>query len=509
MLQTQIDRHLARTSTSHPLQIAEVRVDAHYGSIGLTLCPGKRQSLAASGVWERDLVADMEAIRAWGAQAVVTLVEPDELEELRVSGLGAEVHRQHMAWFHLPIRDVSVPGADFEQAWMTYGARLCAMLRDGFKVLVHCKGGLGRAGTIAARLMIELGVEPERAIREVRLARPGAIETPEQEAYVKSQRTVLIPSPVISRDSQLDRAQGALLGLAVGDALGTTLEFSARDAGIRLTDMVGGGPFGLAPGQWTDDTAMALALGESLLADPFLNEYDLMERFVAWRETGAYSCTGDCFDIGITTSQALSRFRETGNPVAGSRDPRTAGNGSLMRLAPVAIRHWRYWQGPDVADGPISLLEDIAVRQSRTTHGAIEAIDACRMFAQVLAEAIAGEPRSAILQARSARDAAPAIGAIMAGRWRGKLRDQIASSGYVAHSLEAALWAVGSTGTFEEAVLAAANLGDDADTTAAITGQLAGAIYGASAIPVRWLTMLAWEPRIRTLATTLFEAGEA
>ena len=341
-----------------------------------------------------------------------------------------------------------------------------------------------------------------------RIAYPGANETAEQESSVKSQHSVLMPSPRISRDSQLDRAQGALLGLAVGDALGTTLEFSDRDTEILLTDMVGGGPFDLVPGQWTDDTAMALALGESLKADPYLNEHDLMTRFVAWLESGAYSCTGTCFDIGVTTSKALTRFRETGNPIAGSSDARTAGNGSLMRLAPVAIRHWSTIGEFGDADDPPNVLEDIAIRQSRTTHGASDAIDACRVFARMLAEAIAGRPRNEILQARSDQAAAPAIAAIMAGSWRGKRRDEIAASGYVAHSLEAALWAVGSTGTFEEAVLTAANLGDDADTTAAITGQLAGALYGASAIPDHWLAKLAWEPRIRSLATALFEAGE-
>ncbi|NCP15264.1 MAG: hypothetical protein GW858_14075 [Sphingomonadales bacterium] len=509
MRRSKANVHCARTSTTHPLQIAEIFPAAGYGSIGLTLCPGKWQPLAESGTWERDMVADVQAIRAWGAQAVVTLIEAEEAEELRVSGLGDEVRRQHMAWFHVPIRDVSVPGADFERAWKTAGARLRAILRDGFKVLVHCKGGLGRAGTVTARLMIELGMEPDRAIQAVRLARPGAIETREQEAYVRRQQRALNSLPSQTPESRIDRAEGALLGLAVGDALGTTLEFSARDFGKGVTTIVGGGPFDLAPGEWTDDTAMALALGESLLADPLLSEDDLMQRFASWRETGAYSCTGTCFDIGMTTSMAISRFRETGNPIAGSCDPRSAGNGSLMRLAPVAVRHWSNKHDPSAANNAPSLLDDIAVRQSRTTHGASEAIGACRIFARLLAEAIAGQPRHEILRPRCEPDVAPAIKAIMAGNWRGKRRDQIASTGYVVHSLEAALWAVGSTATFEEAVLAAANLGDDADTTAAVTGQLAGGIYGASAIPEHWLALLAWEPRIRTLASALFAASEA
>ena len=160
-----------------------------------------------------------------------------------------------------------------------------------------------------------------------------------------------------------------------------------------------------------------------------------------------------------------------------------------MRLAPVAIRFWQ----------DRAILSDVAARQSATTHAVPEAMDACVAFAEVLADAIQGQPRSEVLRDR-AGPYAGAIGPIMAGSWRGKRRNQIHASGYVAHSLEASLWAVSRTGSFEEAVLLAANLGDDADTTAAITGQLAGALYGAAGIPQRWLDKLAWEPRIRRMA---------
>ena len=256
--------------------------------------------------------------------------------------------------------------------------------------------------------------------------------------------------------------------------------------------MVGGGPFRLEPGQWTDDTAMALALADSLAASGGIDEADLMHRFVRWYEHGEYSCTGSCFDIGITTRQALARWKRTGNPTAGSTDPQTAGNGSLMRLAPVAIRFWR--------DRPA--LRDVAARQSATTHAAPEAIDACVAFAEVLADAIEGRPRSQVLCDRVGTYAG-AIRSIMAGSWRGKDRNHVQASGYVAHSLEASLWSVGRTGGFEEGVLLAANLGEDADTTAAIAGQLAGALYGANGIPQRWRDQLAWEPRLRNATRTL------
>jgi len=161
-----------RTSVSHFLQIAEVRV-GECGSIGLTLCPGKKDSAAMTGGWDRDLALDLNAVRLWNAAAVVTLAEEKELDLLEVPQLGREVVRRHMSWFHLPIVDASTPDAYFEQAWKLHGERLRSILRQGFNVLIHCRGGLGRAGTIAARLLVELGVGPQEAIQQVREVRPG------------------------------------------------------------------------------------------------------------------------------------------------------------------------------------------------------------------------------------------------------------------------------------------------------------------------------------------------
>jgi ADP-ribosyl-[dinitrogen reductase] hydrolase len=397
-----------------------------------------------------------------------------------------------MAWFHLPIADVSAPDGSFETAWTEAGRQLRSRLRNGFDIVVHCKGGLGRAGTVAARLLSELGMEPADAIQAVREARPGAIETDEQEDHILRQRRVAVTAPSEAKGAIRERAAGALLGLAVGDAIGTTLEFRSRDTYPPLSDMVGGGPFQLKPGEWTDDTAMALALAESLARCGGLDEFDVMRRFCAWRDEGRYSCTGTCFDIGVTTSAALDRWQRSGNPVAGSADPGTAGNGSLMRLAPVAIRYW----------DDLETLRDVAARQSRTTHAAPEAVDACIAYAEILAHAIAGRPFDT-LHVSEAPGLAPRIDEIVSGAWRGKSRNEIQSSGYVAHSLEAALWSVARSGSFEEAVLTAANLGDDADTTAAIAGQLAGALYGVSGIPDKWRAQVAWGEQIAGIADSL------
>ena len=197
---------------------------------------------------------------------------------------------------------------------------------------------------------------------------------------------------------------------------------------------------------------MALALADSLGASETLDCRDLMERFVKWRRDGDYSCSRHCFDIGNTTRRALERYLQTGDPLAGSPDPGSAGNGSLMRLSPVALRFWH--------DRP--RLVATAAEHSRTTHGAEEAVGACRASAELLADAIAGRPRADVLAPRRF-EGSPAIARVMTGSWRGwrgRARETIRSSGYVVHTLEAALRSVARTGDFRNAVLRAANLAD-------------------------------------------------
>lgn len=293
--------------------------------------------------------------------------------------------------------------------------------------------------------------------------------------------------------SREDRALGAWIGLAIGDAVGTTLEFKSRDGGPPLTDMVGGGPFRMPPGGWTDDTSMALCLAESLLHDPALDPRDLMDRFVRWWRQGENSHTGSCFDIGIATRQALQRYVANGDPSAGSTDPMSAGNGGIMRLAPVAL-----------VSRDADRAADLARRQSRTTHGAVACADAADLMARILVAAIDGAGSAAFDIARDRAQVAE-VAAIAAGLWRGKGRADIRSTGYVVHTLEAALWATANADGFAAAVLLAANLGDDADTVAAVTGQIAGALHGLSAIPATWLAKLAWRGRIEELGWRLLE----
>jgi len=265
----------------------------------------------------------------------------------------------------------------------------------------------------------------------------------------------------------LDRSLGCLFGLAVGDAVGTTVEFKPRGTFAPLTDMVGGGPFRLRAGQWTDDTSMALCLAASLVEKGGFDPRDQMERYVRWRDEGYMSSTGSCFDIGTTVNAALTRFARTGDPFAGSTDPQTAGNGSIMRLAPIALFY--HHVAPSFSSArtvPARGLSHYAAESSRTTHAAPEAIDACRLLASILSRALAGADKATALLGDAATfTGAPAIQALARGDWREKSDRHIAGTGYVVKSLEAALWCVWTTETFEEAILRAANLGDDADTT--------------------------------------------
>jgi len=299
---------------------------------------------------------------------------------------------------------------------------------------------------------------------------------------------------------ELGRFRGCLLGLAVGDAVGTTVEFAPRGSFRPLTDMIGGGPFQLEPGQWTDDTSMALCLATSLIVRQGFDPIDQMNRYCRWWQLGYLSSNGTCFDIGSTVGAALRHYQATGDPFSGSTDPYAAGNGSLMRLAPIPM-----FYHPDRAR-----IRHYSAESSRTTHGARECIDACRLFGEMLARAFDGATKTEILFWHEAAELeSDALQAIAGGDYRDKTADDISGSGYVVHCLEAALWCFLTTESFAAAILQAANLGQDADTTAAVCGQIAGAYYGESGIPPLWLDRLTMREEIETLAEALRSATAA
>ncbi|MEN6292236.1 MAG: ADP-ribosylglycohydrolase family protein [Methanobacterium sp.] len=299
----------------------------------------------------------------------------------------------------------------------------------------------------------------------------------------------------------IDRARGSIIGLAVGDALGVPLEFKSPGTFEPVEDMIGGGSFNLKPGEWTDDTSMALCLAESLIEKQGFDPADQLERYTLWYREGYLSVNGKCFDIGNTTREALHKFEETHGPYCGPTYERSAGNGSIMRLAPVPIF---YFSSPEDAVSN-------AGKSSRTTHGHILTVDACRYMAGLIVGAMMGHKKEQILSCRycpvsgfwDTHELAPEIDEIARGSFKHKNPPEVVGSGYVVKSLEAALWAFYNSDNFEEGALTAVNLGDDADTTGAVYGQIAGAYYGESGIPESWKNKLTCCDLIQSFADRL------
>jgi len=296
-----------------------------------------------------------------------------------------------------------------------------------------------------------------------------------------------------------------MLGLAAGDALGTTLEFKPQGTFTPIDDMVGGGPFHLQPGQWTDDTSMALCLAASLVETGGFDPTDQIERYLRWLREGYMSSTGARFDVGNTVRAALAKYETSRNPYSGPTAPDTAGNGSLMRLAPVPLFF---------ASDPREAIAR-AADSSRTTHGAPDAVDACRYFAGLILGALQGLDKDELLADGfspvpglwNEAPLSPKVAEVAAGSFKSLQTAEIEAGGYVVESLQAALWAFHRADDFRSGALLAVNLGDDADTTGAVHGQLAGAYFGEAAIPAEWREKLALKDVILDLADRLHKHG--
>jgi ADP-ribosylglycohydrolase len=269
--------------------------------------------------------------------------------------------------------------------------------------------------------------------------------------------------------------------------------------------MVGGGSFSLLAGQWTDDTSMALCLAASLLECHAFNPKDQLERYVRWWRQGYMSCTKKCYDIGGTTSAALSRFVKTKAEYCGSDRPNTAGNGSLVRIAPIALYY---------AKSPEKALE-FAEQSSRTTHAYPTCLDASRYFASLILGALDGASKENLLSPNfeptpgyfTAHPLAAPVEHLRKGSYKTKPATEVRGNGYVINSLEAALWAFANSSRFEEGALKAVNLGEDSISTGAIFGQLAGAYYGVHAIPEKWRNRLELLHYLEKVADELLESN--
>ena len=385
----------ARTSQTHPLQIAEVRASPLHGRIGITFCPGKHDSIAHTGAWARELAADLDVIAAWGARLVLTLVEPAELAALKVPDLGTEVRARGLDWRHLPIPDYSVPGAGFEAQWQTHGREIRALLRQGGDMVVHCKGGLGRAGTIAARLLVELGMPPEQAVREVRRVRPGAIETPAQLALVKRTKAIDdADEEVIDTASmqKVGRSMGSHPGGIYQDAAGRrfyvkSLESAAHARNefiaARLYQLAGAPTLTYVKAEAPDQVATVFVA----LAKRHVSELSAEERRAAqcWLGVHAWTANWDAagFDgdnqgvvNGVVTTLDVGgalEFRAQGDPKGRAFGPRV-GELDTLRTDPDNPHAARLFgdmssAAIDAAIAVVTRIPDDAIRTVVAAHG--------------------------------------------------------------------------------------------------------------------------------------------
>jgi hypothetical protein len=328
-------------------------------------------------------IPKLDAVLQTGVSHFIDLTEEHEGLEpysqiLDRIGEGKVAHRR------LSIKDVSIPTEKSSMASILDA--IDVILAEGGIVYLHCWGGIGRTGTVVGCWLARHGFEGDLALKKLRslwqhCAKSSTRQSPEtreQEQYILQWK---------EHNEQADRYLGCLFGLAAGDALGTTLEFKSPGSFTPIDDMIGGGPFSLQPGEWTDDTSMALCLAESLIHCSGFDPEDQIKRYVRWMEEGYLSSTGTCFDIGNTVSAALHNYKRTGKPYSGSMDSNSAGNGSIMRLAPVPM----YF-----ASDPAKAI-DLSGESSRTTHGTKVCIDACRYMGALIVGALNGEEKDTLL----------------------------------------------------------------------------------------------------------------
>lgn len=486
-----------RTSSSHPLRIDTLELGR--GRLGLTFCPGKQQRGALTGNWERNLEADLDAIQDWGASAVVSAIEPHELVALGVPQLGERVEARGMDWYPVPIRDVDVPDERAEHMWSYVAARLRGLLAGGGSAVIHCKGGLGRTGTLAALLVAgELGVTADEAIAQVRRARPGAIETADQEAYVRRVAAAANPAS--------DRILGCLLGGAIGDAFGYTVEF------MRLHDIRARyGPDGLTEPVFddgklvvTDDTQMTLFTIEGMClardpANPESLRASVHAAYLRWLETQRSRNAHDGPEGWLLRERVLYARRAPGitcmsaleSGVCGTIDEPindSKGCGGVMRVAPVGLHTG--WSADQAFD--------LAASFAAITHGHPSGYWSSGAMARIIRDLLDGAelpaaiegalarlhtvPRGdetatclqkAVTLANSPSDTDTAIRELGQG-WVGE------------EALAIAAFAMLRAATFTDAIRIAANHDGDSDSTASLAGQLWGATHGLDGIPNAW-----------------------
>lgn len=502
---------MAKTSESHPLQINGVVIEQGQGEIGMTFCPGKKQSDALTGAWDRDLKTDMKAIAKYGAKALVSLIEEHELIDLSVPSeqIEQETSTRGIEWYHLPIRDVSTPDKSFENAWGYAGIRLRKLLADGNRIVLHCKGGLGRTGTIAARLLIEFGEEADSAIARVRASRSGAIETRGQEEYVRQCDSV---EDDLESVSISERVWACVLGGAIGDAFGYEVEFSGwseiqrrfGEKGIQEPVMKNGRLV------VSDDTQMTLFTLEGMLRSAELGKdteallESIRGSYLDWYGTqrsqdGGRTAVGELAQAPeMRVSQApgntcLSALGAGGHGTPDNHINDSKGCGGVMRVAPIGLLD-RF------SDKEVF---DLGARAAAFTHGHPTGYLASGMMSVIIHLLMEGKTlKDAVIKTlpilKEWSDHQETLVAVTKALELAEI-DSISTydavtklgEGWIAEeALAFGLYASLKGENFQQVLAVGANHSGDSDSTASIAGQLWGAWRGLDGIPQRWIQSL-------------------
>jgi ADP-ribosylglycohydrolase len=455
---------------------------------------------------ERQTRERLAKFAAAGIDSYLDLTVPGELDPY--SAL-LPVGTQYL---NLPLPDHSVPERP-EQMHAVLRA-IDAALATGRHLYIHCRAGIGRTGISVACHLAGHGLGGAQALvqlnelwqQNARSKRwPSVPETDEQAEYVRSWSMAPAPEldgvPMSAAQQLRDRFQGALLGLALGDALAAATQHRKPGSFVAVHDLLGGGPFDLPRGAWSDDTAMALCLADSLVETGGMDIRDQAARSQRWQREGYLSATGACLGITPTVARALALAGWRRNAAPGSHDPTQLEKESLSRIAPAVMFFLK----------DIALAQEAAADAARISHQAPIVLDACRLSAVLLHAALRGAGKTGILQAGAARSSSfrreiavlarrlPGMPTVQAGALRG--------DGNIVDALAAAAWAFASSSDYREGALKAVNLGGDSDVTAAVHGALAGAHYGARALPAQWRDSLLQREVIVELADRLLASA--
>lgn len=479
---------MKRTSETHPLFINDLAVGQ--GHIGITICPGKKGASVFGAAWDRDLNTDLSAIDAWGAEVVLTLVEPDELEMLGAGELGNTVQSMGMVWVHFPVPDLNIPNDDSLARWKEISPTLHRVLDQGGKILIHCRGGLGRAGTLAALLLIERGDTAEEAMSRIRDVRPGAIETAVQERFLRERASL--------PDRRAEMIRASLFGGAIGDALGAEIEFWKLS---QIRSRFPNGVDKMLPhdgrmGAITDDTQMTLFTAEGLIRATVRGNLKgichppsvIHHALLRWYATQGARPKMDVDDAGLVRDRRLHKRRAPGMTCLSALQSASAfgsaaqndskGCGTIMRVAPVGLM-----ASPDV--------EQIAIESSATTHGHRVGQQAAAAWALILQAVLDGAAVE-----KAARDLARHFGpetnealdaALKAPRDCTPKTVESFGGGWIAEeALAIALYAALASSSFEEGLRIAVEHSGDSDSTGAIAGNLLGLMYPDEVMAHPW-----------------------